>query len=98
MPDKKVLACGDCNAPISRGTVVAVHVSCQQFKEASPCAACGRLHWLEDGTPVSNRGGRPAFYKDQRMSVINAEGVKEIIDPAHFLVRGEEEGEEEGGE
>jgi len=67
--------CKECGGVVSNA--IFVKTGCgPPSSPAYVCEKCGRLHW-EDGSPVFNRAGNPAFIKDGGLVIKDAKTSEE---------------------
>ncbi len=62
-----------CNGKIDKRNVLSLIISSsgwgEEYSEARPCEACGRLYW-KDGKPINNKAGGRAFLVDRQIVFI----------------------------
>lgn len=62
----------DCKTEIDTQTakIVTLRTGCFSSENAYICPKCGRIHW-NSGEPASNRSGKHAYVKNDKMVLIN---------------------------
>ena len=78
--EKKKRQCKDCKeGEVDRDKPIWLHTGYREDKLAYPCNVCGRLHWHNDGLPVSGRSDHKAFLKNGQVINVDQKGNEYVI-------------------